>query len=77
MSDPWINRLEISGRAKDLATVERALTPATAATSRSRRLGLSFKALSEYLGTGCGICAEEGTDPWGARSNAVRAWSGG
>lgn len=65
MSDPWINRLEISGPAKDLAAVERALAPATAAGSRSRRLDLSFKALSEYLAIGCVICAEEVTDPWG------------
>ena len=65
MSDPWINRLEISGPAKDLAAVERAMTPVTAAGSRSRRLDLSFKALSEYLAIGCVICAEEVTDPWG------------
>ena len=65
MSDPWINRLEISGPAKDLAAVERAMTPVTAAGSRSRRLDLSFTALSEYLATGCVICAEEVTDPWG------------
>ena len=65
MSDPWINRLEISGPAKDLAAVERAMTPVTTAGSRSRRLGLSFKALSEYLAIGCVICAEEVTDPWG------------
>ncbi|MFN7989752.1 MAG: hypothetical protein U0529_19925 [Thermoanaerobaculia bacterium] len=65
MSDAWINRLEISGPPKDLAAVERAMTPVKAAGSRSRRLDLSFKALSEYLAIGCVICAEDVTEPWG------------
>jgi hypothetical protein len=70
MSDPWINRLEISGPAKDLAAVERAMTPATKAGKRSSRPGLSFKALSDYLEIGCVLCAEEVTDPWGVTVEA-------
>lgn len=65
MSDPWINRLEISGPVEDLAAVEQAMTPVTAAGLRSRRPGLSFKALSEFLATGCVICAADVMDPWG------------
>ena len=64
MSDPWINRLEITGPTEDVAAAGRAMEPARSPRSRSRRRDFSFRALYAYLGGRCRICADCVCDPY-------------